>query len=428
MEFIYDIINNFGEFVVEFVDKFNKDELILRNSNVINVISKLEFYINLPLLESLILADGIVCAGFFIKDYLLLKLSEKRMGKSTKIIFEYKSDIIKRYNNLYKLDTIDRYLFYVLSYCNYKAACYVFELETPFWTIGFLSLVIPFIQNKIMRVFHGPLNYYLENKYIFVKYSLSKLIVSSFQGLHKDIDRVQNFHIFLIYNIISFDYLYTCLRNYLLITLLYFLKSRQPLYYYYKAIKTAYFFNTGYNFESQSLYDAVYLANLIVKEERWNEMQKMEVVNMLYILIDSKFSEPNSSIYVTVSLTLLQFFSLWSLVAVLPFFDFSITLIIAIFSLAFMFSFLCNVRNKIRKVATLIISYCLLLFNVNVLIVTLILISNNLVYYILGELYFFITNIRSIRKVVKAYDKKKRPRINIDITETEKEFIFVNGK
>jgi hypothetical protein len=395
---------------------------------IVNTISTIEFYLptTLPILESLILTDGLMCAGFFVKDYFLLKLSEKRVGKSSKVILEYKMDILKKYGSLYTLDTIDRYLFYSLSYCNFKILTFMFETKSPLWGVAVLSLAVPVVQNKIMKLFHNPLNYYIENKIIFVKYSVSKLLVSSFQVLHKDIDKIDNYHIFLIYNILSFDYLYTCLRNYFCVTLMYVLKRRQALYYYYKAIKTALYFNTGYNFEAQSLYDSVYLANLIVKEERWNELSKMEVVNMLYVLIDSKFSDPNSSIYVTSYLFLLQFFSLWTFVSVLPLFDYSS--IILIFSTLLFLSILYGIQSKTKKLLTLVISYCLLLFNVNVIIATVILISNNIVYYILGELYFFITNISSIRKVVKAYNKKKKPKLNINITETEKEFIFVNGK
>jgi hypothetical protein len=383
------------------------------------------FLSQLPLLESLILFDSVICTLYFIKDYLLLKLSEKRVSK--KAVFEYKTDIIKRYNKIYILDSIDRYLFYTLTFLNYKVVSGFIESE--YLILGFIFMSLPNVQNSFMRIFKGPLEFYLENKVIFIKYSFSKLIISSFQGLHSDIDRIQNFHIFIIYNIISFDYLYACLRNYLFIYLLYFLRSRDYLYYYYKAIKTAYLWNTGYNFEQLSLYDAVFLANLVIKETRWNEMSKMEVVNMLYVLIDAKFSDPNSSLYVTGSMLMLQFFSLWSLVSLtkLIYFNYSHTSIYIVLATLIVISYVYKIQNKLRKVATMLICYYLILFNVNDLIITLVLISNNLVYYILGEIYFFISNIHSIRKVAKAYDKKKRPKIKLDITETEKEFIFVNG-
>jgi hypothetical protein len=394
-----------------------------------NLVTFNRFLSGLPLLESFILLDGAICSLVFLKHYTLLKLSERRF--SSKIILDYKSDIIKRYNKIFTLDAIDRYLFYFTIYVNYVLIS-KFGLNLESYKFLLILIVFPGIQNKLMSTFSYPLHIYLENKEIFIKYSISKLLVSSIQNLHNDIDDIKNFNIFIIYSTLSYAYLYNIIRNYLFISLLYFLRNRDYLYFYYKAIKTAYLWNTGYNFTEVSLYDSVYLANLIIKEKRWHELSKMEVINMFYVLINSKFfSDTHSSLYVSSSILLLQCFSVWSLVSLLKisvnYFIIPLPYKIMIFISILTIIFIYKIRGKMRKLLTSIIIYYLLLFNVNDIIITMVLIGNSVVYYILGELYFFIININSIKKVVKMYDKKKKPLVNIDINATEREFIFVNG-
>lgn len=447
-----EFINNFASYInniiftliqVESFKEIYKNnllsELMLKSGSILKNLSY-----SLPmnifkgkLLENLFLIDSTICGFYFIKDFLLLKLSEKRV-KNKKIIFEYKIDIIKRYNNIYRLHFIDRYLLYCLTFISYKLVLQLIkvlggqEKDFEFLIFGFIIMAIPMMQNKFTSIFNNSLNIYLDNKNIFIKYSVSKLIVSSFQNLHNDIKIIDNFHIFLIYNVISFEYIYLCFKHYLLISLFYFLRGKDNLYYYYKAIKTAYLWNVGYSFQQISLYDAVYLANLIIKEKRWNELSKMEVINMFYVLIDSKFSNPNSSIYVSTSIILLKFISLWNIVTIFKIIILNLnvqsnfTLIIIVFTciILFLISFTNHIgkqQSKIKKSIVIIISYYLIIFNVNDLLITLTLISNDIIYYILEELYFFTRNIHSIRKIVKINSKKQKDNIY------EKEFVFINS-
>ena len=445
--FIYGIYNSvIDKLALECIKEIDTNNvastcLILENLTMMSIQIKTPEYFNtlilflttLPFLQTLILLDSTLCAALFTKEYFILKFSERKLGRYSSVIFDYKSDIIRKCSTVYLLATVDRYVFYAIIYFIYQLLSYL--LVTDYLKVVLLLFAIPTVQNGFVRIFERQLEVYLENKEIFMKYSISKLIVSSFQGLHNDIDRVQNYHIFLIYNILSFDHLYVCFRNYILICLFYFLKNREHLYYYYKALKTAYFFNTGYNFEKMSLYDAVYLGNLIIDQDRWNEFPKMEVINMMYVLIDSKFSQPNSSLYVTGSILMLQGVSLWTFVSLcklisLKFLDVNTTLTFFVFFVLFVSLKVYNVSNSKRRFTTSVVSYVLLRFNVNDLIITMVLLCHNVMYYTLGELYFFLRNIHSIRKVIRATlrDKNKRPKANLDINEAEKEFIFVNGK
>jgi hypothetical protein len=371
----------------------------------------------LPLVQSFITFDGIICASVFLRDFLLLNLIKLRAASR----LEYKREIIKRYHKIYTLSSIDRYLFYLGIYFIYNCIARTLmnfdtDIKCVKWML--LILIIPSVQNKVVSWL--PLNYYLENKEIFVKYSFSKLFITSFQNLHNDIHRISNYNIFILYSELTFDYIYKITRNFLFVSLLYFLKSQDFTYFYYKAIKVAYMYHTGYNFVSMSLYDAVYLANLIIKEKRWNELTKMEVINMFYVLVSSKFSDPNSNTYVNSSIILFHTFSIWSIISFMKIFGkivpfnykiyFYISLIVCMYLLKF--------RNKTRKIITGVIVHYLLHFNINDIIITFIIIGHDIVYYILGEIFFFIRNITSIRKVVMIYEIKK---------STTNDFVIVNG-
>jgi hypothetical protein len=367
-------------------------------------------------MESFITFDGMICASVFLRDFLLLNLVKLKPISR----LEYKREIIKRYHRIYTLSSIDRYLFYLSIYFIHNCVMKLLSFGELQFNIKWiwLILIVPSIQNKFISWL--PVNYYLENKEIFIRYSFSKLIITSFQNLHNDIHRISNYNIFILYTELTFDYIYKIIRNFLFVSLLYFLKSQDFTYFYYKAIKVAYMYHTGYNFVSMSLYDSVYLANLIIKEKRWNELTKMEVINMFYVLISSKFSDPNSNTYINSSLMIFQTFSIWSIISFVKIFGklipfnyklfFYLSLVISMQLLKF--------RNKSRKIITGVIVHYLLHFNINDIIITFIIIGHDIVYYILGEIYFFIRHINSIRKVVMIYETKKN---------TISDFVIVNN-
>jgi len=340
-------------------------------------------------IQTLFFIDGLICSSVFLKEFLLLKFSEKRSKLNSKFIFDYQKEIIKKYNSIYILDTIDRSILYIFLYI-FSLVLDEFELK---YNYCFIIFVIPYIQNCIIKL--TPYNIYLKNKEIFIKYSLSKISINFIQNLHKDINPISNYHIFIIYNLISVDFIWTIFNNFLLISLLYFLKTNQKYYYYYKAVKLSYFYNSGYQFTIISLYDAIYLANLIIKEKRWNEFSKMEVVNTFYVLITSKYNEPNSSIKVSFLILLYKFFSLWSIISLVKF----------IYNLnnIYINLVLISITSFISPITTTIIIWCLISFNINDIIITLVLICNQQLYIFFKEIYFFTKNIYSIKKVLKMY-------------------------
>ena len=187
-------------------------------------------------------------------------------------------------------------------------------------------------------------------------------------------------------------------------SLFYFLKNNPDYYYYYKAIKVSYFYNSGYNFTVTNLYEAIYLINLIIKEKRWNEFNKMEVVNTIYILITTKYINENSDFFVNTSIGLLKFFSIWTIISLLKLLFYLDNIYINTIVLLLITPFS---KYKIRKIITTVFFYNLLVFNVNDIIITIFLITNNLFYLLLEEMYFFMKNMTSIKKVLKLQKNKQ---------------------
>lgn len=356
-------------------------------------------FLNLDILKSLFLIDGLVCASIFLKEFLLLKFSEKRTNLNSKFILDYQKVVITKYNIIYTLDTFDRYIFYMIIYI---ISCTLSELELDINYNFLIFFVIPYLQNNFILLL--PYNEYIKNKEIFIKYSISKLSIQFIQNLHKDITLISNYHIFIIYNILNLTFIWNFIQNFSLVTLFYFLKNHQDYYYYYKAIKVSYFYNSGYNFTVTNLYEAIDLINLIIKEKRWNEFNKMEVVNTFYILITNKYINENSEFFVTFYIELFKFFSVWTIISLLKllFYLDNIYINTVVLFLVTPFS-----KHKIKKIVTITIFYNLLVFDVNDIIITIFLITNNLFYLLLEEIYFFIKNMSSIKKVLKVSKNKQ---------------------
>ena len=371
---------------------------ILTNTNTITNIL-VSTFLNLDILKSLFFIDGFICASIFFKEFLLLTFSKNHTNLNSKFILDYHKNIITKYNTIYTLDTFDRYIFYIIVYSISYIFCeFEFDINYNF----LIFFVIPYIQNNFILLL--PYNIYIKNKNIFIKYSISKLSIQFIQNLHKDITSISNYHIFIIYHIINLTFIWNFIQNFLLVTLFYFLKSHQDYYYYYKAIKVSYFYNSGYNFTVTNLYEAVYLINLIIKEKRWKEFNKMEVINAFYILVTNQYINENSELFVTFSIESFKFFSIWTIISLLKllfyldniFINTIILLIITPFS-----------KHKIKKIVTITIFYNLLVFNVNDIIITIFLITNNFFYLLLEEIYFFIKNMSSIKKVLKIQKHKQ---------------------
>jgi hypothetical protein len=365
-------------------------------------------YSRFPLMESLLLFDGVVCSVYFLRDFLILKLSSRKLSK--KAIMVYNEEIVEKYNSLYRLSTLDRYVFYLLIYFGYNTINYFYE-ENQYSYLLILPIVLPSIQNSLLGIsfISKRVDNYIEHKDIFIKYSMSKVSVHFVQQLHPQIEKIQNYHIFIIYKTLSIDFVWKIITNCLFIALLNVLRSYDSTYYYYKGIKMAYYYNVGYLYNIIPLGDAIYLANIIIKEKRWRELEKLEVVNAFFTLVVNKyeiFSSFSGSFWINSQMILFQLFSLYSIVSVLK-------LITIYLSGVWVCALLMTIavylaKLNVKNIITSILVYFLIIFNINDLIITLVIITHKLVYYWLEEIYFFVKNTENVKKVIKMYETPSR--------------------
>ena len=372
--------------------------------NILTSQSLIQIYYRFSLMESLLLLDGGFCSFYFLRDFLLLKLSSKKLSKRSIVV--YNEEIVDRYNSLYRLSTIDRYIFYLLIYLGYIVINY-FYIENQYSYLLLLCITIPTVQNNLLSIsfMNTIINKYIQNKDMFVKYSLSKMFVHYIQNLHPQIEKIQNYHIFIIYRLLSLKFVWNIIHNCLFISLLNVLRSYDSTYYYYKGIKMAYYYNIGYLYNIIPLADAIYLVNIIVKEKRWRELEKIEVVNAFFVLVVNKYEIFNSisnSFSTTCQIILFQVFSLYSIVSVLKILNIylsGISLSIFIITLAGYLT-----KFDIKHIITSLLVYFFIMFNINDFIITIVIITHTIIYYCLEEIYFFIRNIENVKKVIRMYE------------------------
>jgi hypothetical protein len=365
-------------------------------------------YSRFTLMESLLLCDGVVCSVYFLREFLILKLSCRKLSKGA--IMVYNEEIVEKYNSLYRLSTLDRYVFYLLIYFGYNTINYFYE-ENQYSYLLILPIVLPSLQNSLLGIsfISKSISNYVEHKDIFVKYSMSKMSVHFVQQLHPQIEKIQNYHIFIIYKTLSVNFVWKITNNCLFIALLNVLRSYDSTYYYYKGIKMAYYYNVGYLYNIIPLGDAIYLANIIIKEKRWRELEKLEVVNAFFTLVVNKyeiFTSFSGSFWINSQMILFQLFSLYSIVSVLK-------LITIYLSGTWVCGLLMTVavylaKLNVKNIITSILVYFLIIFNINDLIITLVIITHKIVYYWLEEVYFFVKNTKNVKKVIKMYETPSR--------------------
>lgn len=404
----YNIINNFWWF--------------LTNETIIGLYSRF------TLMETMLLVDGLINATYFIKEYLILTVSSKKLTKS--VLVKYNDEIVEKYNNVYILNSVNRYLFYLIIYFGYNSINY-FVHENQYSYLLILLITIPSIQNGILSINYKFLpikkhvDFYVENQKIFIKYSISKLSVQFIESLHPQIDKIQNYHIFIIYRTLNVTFVLNIVKNILFIALLNFLRSMESTYWYYKGIKAAYYHNVGYMYNVLPLDNALFIANKIIKEKRWKHFDNIEIINAFFVLITNKYDLFNSvsiSLMTSIQINCFKLFSLWSLVSLLKMINF-MQLMSGIWICIFLitiFAYLSKFNAK--NIITSLIVYFLIIFNINDLIITLVIISNKLVYYWIAEIYFFSRNIKNVRKVIKSYEQDVKKNI-LDTVNKEYEVI-----
>lgn len=388
-------------------------------SSIVDLVILSNFVRDMTLLEVMIITDGIYNALIFTKEYIYYKIKYNLIvNDKNRIDSNIKKELFINYQNVYVLSIIDRYILYCTSYIGYKLITiiawswqiillndnkYIYNVSYSF----FLLLVVPYIQNRFIKIewIKEYIDVYLKNKQIFIKYSVSKLTINFIKNLDSRIDFIKNSQIFVLYRYISWEIVVDFIKSYCFIYLLYFLRNNQTTYYYYKTIKLAYYYTTGHLFNQITIEDSIYIINIIVSEKKWSDLSNVEIVHAFYILINNKYNN-NDDIYVTSGLYFAKFFTLWSFISLLKILK--IEIITILLFMYFIVDYKLNNREYkskkfIERSGIVIVLYCLLLFNINDLVISTALVLYKFIYLICCELVFFVTNVNDIKKVLKFY-------------------------
>lgn len=419
------MLSSFRSIIVDFYIKCrtNLDNIISLSSTTLfdNVpfaltnldINLLSFQLirQVPLLEGLVVFDGLICACKFSIEYVYYKIKDNVLVTKPDYNNEtLRLDFIKSYNSLYKIDTIDRYVIYSCIYIIYGLASCCVEPNSNvnillYWTSFIIAL--PVVQNKLLEseLLGDRYTDYKTNKRIFLSYSLSKFIISSIQDLDSSIDHIQNYHIFVLYKYLTLDLVLKFLQSYIFIFVLCYLRSSEATYYYYKAIKLAYYYSTGYLFNSISRSDSVYVINVVIKGKRWFDIDKIEIVHAFYSIISEKYNSKNNFM-TTLQFNFIKFCTLWSIVCFLKMLTFQIVTLLALLYLLvteYVNPFDKNGTGRIKRYFTSLCICILILTNVNDLIISSFFVLNPVILYIFDEIVFFVRNLNDIKKILNYY-------------------------
>ena len=235
-----------------------------------------------PLFQAMIVSDGVVNSIKFGIEYIYYKIQEVKSKDNNND--NLKQTLITKYNSLYEIQCIDRYILYCIVYgiysfvdwnlCDQGTFNFSWQGIKDLHYFVYLLLTLPVIQHKILVNVKEYYRAYCENKQIFLKYSCSKLIISGLQNLDNGITPIQNYQIFILYKYLSTDLVFGFLKSYLFIYVLYFLKNTESTYYYYKAVKLAYYYSSGFLFNTITKDDSLYIINIIIQEKRWFDIHK----------------------------------------------------------------------------------------------------------------------------------------------------------
>lgn len=361
----------------------------------------------ISLVEGLVLIDSIINGLVFIKEYSLYRITEGKMqeygrSKNKVEMSVMKEEIVKKCNSVYNANVMDRYLMYVGIHMLYSIVYYGIDimnwngLEIPkYSSVMYMLCVIPtfpIIQNAIveMRRPKEMIEAFNEHKKTFVRYTISKFVINGLILLDEEINEIKNYHIFILYHVLSFKYVYNFAKSYVFIFLMYTLRQTQQTYYYYKAIKLAYYYNSGYLFNVITRKEAAYIINDMVKRKRWKDMVEVEVTHAFHVIIANKLQRVSDT--TTIQLAILRFFTIWTIIAILKLATVEIT------TSVFIVYTISRMNSGVIGIASIV--YLLIIFNTNDIVIGLILLGYKPMQYLIEEGRFYMRNRRDIKKVL----------------------------
>jgi hypothetical protein len=360
------------------------------------------------LLYPLVISDSLFISVSYLKNLLLYFFSPTESGfdgSARKELYQKNWDD----RTPYLVDTFHRYLFYtIFSYLLTGLLILVnlWTTESVIFLSSSLIITLPSVQASFLngRLYQKYLEI-LDYETDFLKYILSKIVLKTCKN-SLDFVNLTNLHVIALMKNgpqIGVDFLQTLMA----VGILYLLRINcdpakgSGLYLYYKVLKLGYFYETGFMFQTMTVEDAKYLLEVVVREQRWNQFGKAEVVNSILTLSVHHFIyKKNGSFLQMINFKIKSFLTIWTLISVLKLYESYLTGLFLTTGLLIGFSIqtaYTQEGNLIRDcVDTVVVSY---LFKSNLdLLVVIYLTVRGIFYKILREIPFFINNYSKIKE------------------------------
>lgn len=363
----------------------------LSNSKSMWQVVNLFLYESTTWLRNLTVIDGLFCAYQYFKHKVLFD------GKETKKVQKELYDKRALTSN-YALFTIERYVLYTCVY-SIKLMFHKIFYEDPY-TLSLFAyiIVIPGIQNalfgksKLIRTLRGHIH-------ICGKYILAKVV---YQNLCK-VSRVdpKNMDIFAIYKILNTDVLLDMAKSYLTISVMYIMRNKQMTYYYYKAVKLAYYYNTGYLFNTMDPKDAIFLIQHVMNNGKWKKLSSIEFIHALYVLFAQQYNWHN--FVAKVYCQTVCFFAIWSCFSFLKAIHYvtSAGILLILWAQDPRREGVC-IEKGLRYA---ILYICLVLLGIDDFVATVLYLQHTYLVFICKEVWFYLKNYKDIRRIMAYYDK-----------------------
>jgi hypothetical protein len=352
--------------------------------------------------ETVIVLDGTFNALKYLKEILLYKMSPNVEDK------ERKKTLVKNCSRLYRLGYDDRYILYILMYMPWLVYSTLYgaagaggtDTATNFFYANMCLMTVPYIQNMMVgnSLVKPLVGECVTMKRLFVKYTLSKTVIRLLGELDPKIIPIQNYQIFALYECLSLQFVYTFVKHYIFVGFLTFLRTSETTYYYYKAIKLSYYYNTGFLFNIVSRKEAINKINKIVKKKEWGSFAQLENVNVLYTLFSQNVQFVNQ--WQDYYMYFLKIFAVWSAISMMKITNLKILWGTFLGYAVSHFAFGYGTSSQFYST---VIFYTFVSLNINDLIISLLFLRYDLLYTVATELVFFIKNKRNIKKVVSYY-------------------------
>jgi len=163
------------------------------------------FIRSVPLLEGIIVMDGVVNACMFGKEYLMYKLAETKVNKEDRGVL--RREIVDKCKNIYRIGVIDRYIGYIVVYNIYCVQDTILRLIIELGGSGaklqitsafsssssirrilygmYCLIALPIVQDQILGIRRMSNMYtkYKKTKDVFFKYAISKGIIKYIKTL-----------------------------------------------------------------------------------------------------------------------------------------------------------------------------------------------------------------------------------------------------